>query len=201
MALFHAPAGRRSRFNAPSPAAGGGTGCALAPGPAEGTRAGLVGAARASPARIPGRRRDAAHTHNEDADRLSAKTGEPRGRESAAEGASTIGLAKDHAQRFLVRINDVVDESLARGRMDHQEFDRSLRSIMQRHFRHDAVRRLGGTLPTRASPPYWASAFSAAINAFMSSSAFEGRHASPRLANSIARPTPWAVSAASCATI
>ena len=68
-------------------------------------------------------------------------------------------------------------------------------------FRHDAVRRLGGTLPTRASPPYWASAFSAAINAFMSSSAFEGRHASPRLANSIARPTPWAVSAASCATI
>jgi hypothetical protein len=36
--------------------------------------------------------------------------------------------------------------------------------------------------------PYWASAFSAAISAFMSSSAFEGRHASPRLANSIARP-------------
>ena len=54
--------------------------------------------------------------------------------------------------------------------------------------------------PTRASPPYWASAFSAAINAFMSFSAFEGRHV-PRLANPIARPTPWAVSAASCATI
>ena len=31
--------------------------------------------------------------------------------------------------------------------------------------------------------------------------AFEGRHASPRLASSIARPAPWAVCAASCATI
>ena len=82
------PQARESRFNAPFPAAGGGMGCPLAQGPAEGTRAGLVGAARASPARIPGRRRDAAHTHNEDADRLSAKTGEPRGRESAAEGVN-----------------------------------------------------------------------------------------------------------------
>ena len=33
------PQVRRSTFNAPSPAAGGGTGCALAPGPAEGGRA------------------------------------------------------------------------------------------------------------------------------------------------------------------
>ena len=33
------PQARRSRFNAPSPAAGGGTGCALALGPAEGGRA------------------------------------------------------------------------------------------------------------------------------------------------------------------
>jgi len=33
------PQARRSTFNAPSPAAGGGTGCALAPGPAEGGRA------------------------------------------------------------------------------------------------------------------------------------------------------------------
>ena len=49
--------------------------------------------------------------------------------------------------------------------------------------------------------PYWVSAFSAAINAFMSSSVFEGRHASPRLANSIARPAPWAVCAVSCTTI
>ena len=39
------------------------------------------------------------------------------------------------AQRFLVGINDVVDEPLARGRMDHQEFDRPLRPAMQRHFR------------------------------------------------------------------
>jgi hypothetical protein len=55
--------------------------------------------------------------------------------------------------------------------------------------------------PKRPSPPYWESAFSAAISAFMSSTAFEGRHASPRLANSIARPAPWAACAASCATI
>jgi hypothetical protein len=33
------PQARRSMFNAPSPAAGGGTGCALALGPAEGGRA------------------------------------------------------------------------------------------------------------------------------------------------------------------
>jgi hypothetical protein len=50
---------------------------------------------------------------------LSADTGEPRRREGVADGASTICLAKDHAQRFLVGINDVVDEPLARGRMDH----------------------------------------------------------------------------------
>jgi hypothetical protein len=33
------PQARRSTFNVPSPAAGGGTGCALAPGPAEDGRA------------------------------------------------------------------------------------------------------------------------------------------------------------------
>jgi hypothetical protein len=53
------PQARRPSFNAPSPAAGGGTGCALAPGPAEGTRAGLVGAARASLAHISRRGRGA----------------------------------------------------------------------------------------------------------------------------------------------
>ena len=98
--------------------------CALAPGPAEGMRAarraGRLGwrCAR-SPARIPRRGRGAALMRSEGADRSSADTGEPRGREGAADGASTICLAKDHAQRFLVRINDVVDEPLARGRMDH----------------------------------------------------------------------------------
>ena len=51
-------------------------------------RAGSGGAACASRARIPGRGRDAAHTHSEGADRLSANTGEPRGRESAAEGVN-----------------------------------------------------------------------------------------------------------------
>ena len=61
--------------------------------------------------------------------------------------------------------------------------------------------RLGGALFGERAAAYWASAFSAAISAFMSSSAFEGRHGSPRLANSIARPAPWAVCAASCATI
>jgi len=40
-------------------------------------------AARASPARIPGRDRDAALTHSEGADRSSANTGEPRGREAS----------------------------------------------------------------------------------------------------------------------
>jgi len=67
-----------------------------------------------------------------------------------------------------------------------------------------AATRFGASVarsPTRVSPPYWASVFSAAISAFMSSPAFDGRHASPRLANSIARPAPWAACAASCATI
>jgi len=52
------PQAQRSRFNAPFPAAGGGTGCALALGPAEGTRAArrAGGAARAPPAGIPRRR-------------------------------------------------------------------------------------------------------------------------------------------------
>ena len=151
--------GRRNGLPAGSWASGGHAG-------------GLVGAARAFPARIPGRRRDAAG-----ADRSSANTGEPRGREGAADGASTIGLAKDHAQRSRV----------GESRANRNCF-----------FRGDAPRR---RCPKRALLPYWASAFSAAISAFMSSSAFEGRHASPRLANSIARPAPWAVCAASCATI
>jgi hypothetical protein len=55
------PQARRSTFNAPSPAAGGGTGCALALGPAEGGRA--WGAARASPTRIPETRGRGAFAH------------------------------------------------------------------------------------------------------------------------------------------
>jgi hypothetical protein len=86
-------------------------------GRAEGGQA-LV-ALRATPTRIPRRGRGAALMRSEGADRLSADTGEPRRREGAADGASTICLANDHAQRFLVRTNDVVDEPLARGRMDH----------------------------------------------------------------------------------
>ena len=73
--------------------------CALAPEPAEGMQAGLVGAARASPARIP-KRGCAALTRSDGADGSSAITGEPQGRERAADGASTIRLAEDHAQRF-----------------------------------------------------------------------------------------------------
>jgi Tfp pilus assembly protein FimV len=46
------PQARKSTFNAPSPAAEGGTGCSLAPGPAEGGRA-WGRCARASLARIP----------------------------------------------------------------------------------------------------------------------------------------------------
>jgi hypothetical protein len=87
-AEIHAPLSpypqvRRSRFNAPSPVAGAGMRCALAPGPAEGTRAASGGAARAPPARIPRRGRGAALTQSE----------------GATDGASTICLAKDHAQR------------------------------------------------------------------------------------------------------
>jgi hypothetical protein len=55
------PQARRSMFNALSPAAGGGTGCALALGPAEGGRA--WGAARTSPARIPETRGRGAFAH------------------------------------------------------------------------------------------------------------------------------------------
>jgi hypothetical protein len=111
---------------------------------------------------------------SEGADRSRADTGEPRRREGAADGASTICLAKDHAQRFLVGRNEsLMNHSPAAEWIIRNSTDR----------------------------PYWASAFSAAINAFMSSWAFEGRHASPRLANSIARPAPWAACAASCATI
>ena len=53
------PQVRRSRFNAPCPAAGGGMRCALAPGPAEGAGRAEGGQARvalrATPARIPRR--------------------------------------------------------------------------------------------------------------------------------------------------
>jgi len=66
-------------------------GCPLTSRPAEGMQAGLVGAARASLARIPGRG-CAALTHSDGADGSSAITGEPQGRERAADGASTIGL-------------------------------------------------------------------------------------------------------------
>jgi hypothetical protein len=106
-------------FNAPSPAAGGGTGCALALGPAEGGRA--WGAQRARLRRASPRREAAALslTRSERGDRSGADTGERRQREGAADGASTACLVKDHAQRFLVGRNDVVDEPLAPGRMDH----------------------------------------------------------------------------------
>ena len=69
------------------------------------------GAARALHARIPRRGRGAALTRSDD----------------AAGTASTTCLVKDQAQGFLVRIDDAVDEPFARGRMQHQEFDRSLR--------------------------------------------------------------------------
>ena len=56
------PQARRSTFNAPSPAAGGGTGCALALGPAEGGRA-LGGAERAHLLRASQRREAATLAH------------------------------------------------------------------------------------------------------------------------------------------
>jgi hypothetical protein len=99
-------------------------GCTLARGPAKGARDGQRAAKlgrrcarllRASPDGAAALRSCVARA----ADRSSADTGEPRRREGAADGASTICLAKDHAQRFLVGTNDVVDEPLARGRMDH----------------------------------------------------------------------------------
>jgi hypothetical protein len=42
-----------------------------------------------------------------------------RRRERAAEAKSTTRVVKDHAQRILVRIDDVIDEPLARRRMEH----------------------------------------------------------------------------------
>jgi hypothetical protein len=114
--------GRRNGLRAGSRASGGHAGRAK----------GGWRCARACPARILRRDSDARS-------RVASAAIEPRRRKGAA---STTGLVKDHAQRFLVRINDVVDEPLARGRMDHQEYHRPLRPIMQHHFRPDPVRRL-----------------------------------------------------------
>ena len=101
--------------------------------------AGACGAARLARGSADGGRRYAhAQRGRRPIERGSRQT---RRRERAAEAKSTTGLVKDHAQRFLVRIDDVVDEPLARRRMEHQENDRPLRPIMQRHFRRDAVRR------------------------------------------------------------
>jgi hypothetical protein len=71
-----------------------------------------------------------------------APTGEFRWAQTPANpaGVSATGAVKDHAQGFLVRINDVVDEPFVRRRMKHQENHRPLRPIIQRHRRRDTVR-------------------------------------------------------------
>ena len=175
------PQVRRSRFNVPFPAAG--AGAARWPLGQRTARARRGRAARAAALRErllraswTGPRRSL--TPSERGDRSSANTGEPRGREGAADArqrsASPRTTRKDPGSGEAARI----------------------RLPLFSRRRASAARS-----PESASPPYWASAFSAAISAFMSSSAFEGCHGSPRLANSIARPAPWAVCAASCATI
>jgi hypothetical protein len=91
------PQARRSMFNALSPAAGGGTGCALALGPAEGGRA-WGRSARVSDAHPRDARLRRSLTRSDRGDRSGADTGERRQREGAADGASTTCLVKDHAK-------------------------------------------------------------------------------------------------------
>jgi hypothetical protein len=69
-------------------------GCPLASRPAKGARAGLGGCA---PVPCADPRTGLRYAH---AQRGRRPIGEPRRREGAADGASTIRLAKDHAQRF-----------------------------------------------------------------------------------------------------
>src|ERR1700677_2274917 len=94
-APFHPPLARNPRFNAPSPATAGGLGGPLAAEPALGARDG--GAGRGGPRRA----------------RLLARI------PANPTGASMAGVVKHHAQGLLVRIDDVVNEPLARGRMEH----------------------------------------------------------------------------------
>jgi hypothetical protein len=49
----------------------------------------------------------------------TAESRQTRRRERAAEAKSMTRVVKHHAQRLLVRIDDVVDEPLARRRMEH----------------------------------------------------------------------------------
>ena len=74
------PQARRSTFNAPSPAAGGGTGCALALGPAEGGRAWGALRARISCAHPRDARLRRSLTRGERGDRSGA---EPANRDGA----------------------------------------------------------------------------------------------------------------------
>src|ERR1700677_3403040 len=108
-APFHPPLARSPRFNAPSPATAGGLGGPLAAEPALGARDG--GAGRRGPRcarrpRIPRWARRA---------RLLARI------PANPTGASMAGVVKHHAQGLLVRIDDVVNEPLARGRMEHHK--------------------------------------------------------------------------------
>jgi hypothetical protein len=94
-------------------------------------RAGVGAVARAPPRENPSDGRGAsAHAWRV---RRPRERGDRRPR-----GASTTGVVKDYAQRLLVRINDVVDEPLTRGRMEHQKNDRPFRPIIQRHCRRNA---------------------------------------------------------------
>ena len=77
---------------------------------ARGGWAGACGAVRL--ARGINRRRPALHSRAAPA--TTAESRQTRRRERAAAAKSTTGVVKDHAQRFLVRIDDVVDEPLAR---------------------------------------------------------------------------------------
>jgi hypothetical protein len=173
------PRARRSTFNAPSPAAGGGMGCPLAPGPAEGARDG----------------RRAGRLGRRCARLLRASP------DGAAALRSCVARAPTDRARILANPDGARAPQTARQRSASPRTTRKdfwwgeMMSLMNHSPAAEWIIR------NWTDRPYWASAFSAAIRAFMSSSVFEGRHASPRLANSIARPTPWAVCAASCATI
>jgi hypothetical protein len=134
---LHPPA-QRPTFNAPFPAAEGGLGCPLASGQrrAHGSRRPRAGGGRAS-------RGSCAHPHTElhahghgGGPARPAPIGDSRWTQTPANpaGVSATGAVKDHAQGFLVRINDVVDEPLVRRRMKHQEDHRPLRPIIERHW-------------------------------------------------------------------
>ena len=165
---FMPPQVRRLRFNAPFPAAGGGMGCPLASRPAKGARAGLGGCARCPLRGSPDGAALRSRTARAPTNRRTPTT---RGRRRRRVNDPP---RQGPRAKILVRINDVVDEPLARGRMHHQEFDRPA----------PIGRALSQPRSTRSCRPR------------------RSRAATPRRAwRTRSHAAPWAACAASCATI